>query len=68
MRPFEHDFFQIAVAQSRAKVPADAQKNEVGLEVTPFEWVLIYHSGPSLACFHPLYQINFFLAELAPFL
>ena len=39
--PFEQHLFQIAVAQSISEVPADAQQNDVGLEMTPFERMLV---------------------------
>ncbi len=37
---FQHHFFQIAVTQRRAQIPAQAQENEVGLKVTPCERML----------------------------
>jgi hypothetical protein len=33
----EHHFFQITIAERIAHVPAHAQKNDVWLEMTPFE-------------------------------
>src|SRR6266568_1697324 len=33
----EHDLFQISIAQWITKVPPDAEQNDLGLEVTPFE-------------------------------
>jgi hypothetical protein len=49
--PLEHHLLQVTVAQSIAQVPPDAQENDVGLEVTPFERVLLGHGESSFALF-----------------
>jgi beta-eliminating lyase len=36
--PLEHHLLQISVAKQIPEVPADTQQNNLGLEVTPFEW------------------------------
>jgi hypothetical protein len=48
---FQHDFFEVPIAERIPKIPSDTQKNDVRLEVTPFEWVLLYHDGSSQALF-----------------
>ncbi len=35
----------VAVAQGIAQVPPDAQQDNVGLEMTPFKWVLGIHGA-----------------------
>ena len=59
------DLFQVAVAESIAQIPADAEQDDLGLVVTPFEGIgvgheqtssqrrvgLLYHSGSHDACF-----------------
>jgi hypothetical protein len=47
--PFPHHFLQIAVAERVPKVPAYAEQNDLGFEMTPFERVLIVHEGNSSA-------------------
>src|SRR5258706_11731422 len=36
--PLAHHLLQISVAERIPQVPADTQQNDLGLEVTPFEW------------------------------
>lgn len=36
--PLQHDLFQVSIAQGIAQVPVDAQQNDIGLEMTLFEW------------------------------
>jgi hypothetical protein len=45
--PFQHDFFEISVAERIAQIPANAQQKNVGLEVAPFERILavVAHNG-----------------------
>jgi len=59
---FQHHRFQIAVAQRIPQIPTDAQENDVGLEMTPFERLLFGHTEPSFALFHRIYQIGLFFA------
>ena len=40
---FEHHLLQVAIAQSIPQVPAYAEQNDVGLEMTPFERILLDH-------------------------
>ncbi|HEY6406976.1 MAG TPA: hypothetical protein VIY29_05880 [Ktedonobacteraceae bacterium] len=35
--PLEHHLFQVSVAERIPEIPADAEQNNLGLEVTPFE-------------------------------
>jgi hypothetical protein len=42
-----HQLFQVALAECRAQVPADAQENDLGFKVTPLEWTLLGHQGNS---------------------
>ncbi len=49
--PFEHHLFEIAIAQCVAQIPSHAQKNEIGLEVTPFERVRLDHGEFSFSFF-----------------
>lgn len=51
---FQHHFFEITVAERIAQVPSDAQENDVGLEMMPFERVLLCHRGPLLLFLSPL--------------
>ena len=41
--PFEHHLFQVAIAERIPQVPADAEENDLGLEMAPFERVLLGH-------------------------
>src|SRR6266700_3699587 len=59
---FDHHFFQIPIAERIAQVPAHAQKNDLSVEMTPFERVWLYHDRPSCPLFSPLYQISLLLA------
>ena len=45
--PLPHHLFQVAIAERISQVPADAEQNEVGFVMTPFERVLIVHVGNS---------------------
>jgi hypothetical protein len=45
--PLLHHLFEITVAERIPKVPAHAEQNDVGFEMTPFERVLIVHEGNS---------------------
>jgi hypothetical protein len=38
-----HEFFHITITQNIAQVPTQAEQNNVGLEVTPFEGILFGH-------------------------
>lgn len=38
-----HHLFQVAVAERVAQVPPDAQQDDIGLKMTPFEWLLRVH-------------------------
>jgi len=44
--PFGHHFFQISIAERIAQVPANAQQDDFGLVMPPFEWV--FHEGAFL--------------------
>lgn len=52
---FEHNLFQIAVAERIAQVPAHTQQNDVGLEMTPLERILALfaHEGDFFQVFLP---------------
>jgi hypothetical protein len=52
--PFQHHFLEIAVAERVAQVLAHAQQNDIGLEMTPFERMLLCHDGSSCVLFLPL--------------
>jgi hypothetical protein len=41
--PFEHHLLQVAIAQRIPQVPANAEQNDLGLEMTPFERILLDH-------------------------
>ncbi len=43
--PLQHHLLQIAVAQGIAQIPPDTQEDDVGLEMTPFKWVLGIHGS-----------------------
>jgi hypothetical protein len=45
--PLQHHFLQIAVTERVPQIPADAQQNDVGFEMTPFEQVLLVYEGNS---------------------
>jgi hypothetical protein len=49
---FEHHLFEIPIAERIAKVPPDAQKNDVGLKMTPLERIRFDHDG-KLLCYTP---------------
>jgi hypothetical protein len=59
-----HHLFEIPIAERIAQVPTHAQKNDVGLEVTPFERVLFYHKD-SLFLLFPILpdQLSFFATQ-----
>src|SRR5690349_23613805 len=57
-----HHLFEVAIAERRAEVPAHTQKNDCGLEMTPFEGMLLAHDGPLCSSFPQLYKISFLLA------
>jgi hypothetical protein len=44
------------------QVPTYTEKNDISLEMTPFEGVLLAHDGPFCSAFPQLYQISFLLA------
>lgn len=43
MPSLNHHFFEVAIAQSVSEVPAHTQQNDVGLEMTPLERILLGH-------------------------
>jgi hypothetical protein len=49
--PFRHDLFEITQAQSISKITTNAQNDDLGFEMSPFEqrWPLPSHEGPSLS-------------------
>jgi hypothetical protein len=38
--PFGHHFFQISIAERKAQIPPDCQKDDVGLKMPPFERII----------------------------
>jgi len=50
--PFERHLLQVAVAQSIPQVPTNAEQNDVGLEMMPFERILLDHDE-KLLCSAP---------------
>jgi hypothetical protein len=48
---FRHYLFKIPVAERVPHIPAHAEYNDLGLEVTPFEWMLLCHDWSSFSSF-----------------
>jgi hypothetical protein len=46
---FQHDFFEISITQCIPQIPPDTQQNNLSLEMTPFERMLLCHDWSS--CF-----------------
>jgi hypothetical protein len=46
----EHHLLQISVDERIPQVPPDAEQNDFGLEVTPFEWCDGIHESSSYQC------------------
>jgi len=44
---FQHHFFQLSITQWIPQVPPYAQENHVGLEMSPFERLLLCHNVSS---------------------
>jgi len=47
LTPLPHHLLQVAIAERIAQVPTHTQQNDLGLEMTPFEWTWILHEGNS---------------------
>jgi hypothetical protein len=62
--PFQHDFFQIAVTERVTQIPAHTQEDDVSLEVTPLEGVLLCHKGSLFLLFSDCNRSAFFFATL----
>jgi len=45
---------QIAIAEGIAQIPADAEENDLSLEMTPFERILLNHDESFFPLFSPL--------------
>jgi hypothetical protein len=43
---FLHHFFEIAITEGVAQIPADAEKDDLGLIVPPFEGIGFGQSSP----------------------
>jgi hypothetical protein len=43
----DHHLFQVTVAERIPEVPTDAQENDLGFKVTPFERTRVLHEGNS---------------------
>jgi hypothetical protein len=41
--PLQHHLLKLAIAQWVAQIPANAQQNDLSLEVTPLEWLGLIH-------------------------
>src|SRR5581483_5661176 len=46
-----HHFFEVPIAERIAQIPSDAQEDDVGLKMTPFEGRLLTHKGILLCSF-----------------
>src|SRR5260370_42630445 len=51
--PFQHEFLEIAIAERIPQIPAHAQQNDLGLEMTPFEQLRMVHKKASLLKINP---------------
>jgi len=45
--PLPHHLFQVAIAERVPQVPAHAEQDDLGFEMTPFERAWIAHEGNS---------------------
>ncbi|GHO64421.1 hypothetical protein KSC_033130 [Ktedonobacter sp. SOSP1-52] len=48
---FSHEFFEVAVTEGVPQIPSHTDKDDFGLEVTPFEGLLLCHGGLSFVLF-----------------
>src|SRR5260370_1302758 len=60
--PFQHEFLEIAIAERIPQIPAHAQQNDLGLEMTPFEQLRMVHKKASFLKINPSlpYRPRFF--------
>lgn len=45
--PLSHHLFQVAITACVSEVPTDAEQNDLSLDVTPFEGMLLLHEERS---------------------
>jgi hypothetical protein len=59
----QHHFFEIPITERIAQIPPDAQENDIGLKVTPFERILalIAHEGNLFGLFPPTLTDRLFI-------
>jgi hypothetical protein len=43
---FVHHFFEIAITEGVAQIPANAEKDNLGFIVSPFEWIGFGQNSP----------------------
>jgi hypothetical protein len=48
---FLHEFFEVAVAECIPQIPSHTDKDDFGLEMTPFEGLLLCHGEFSFVLF-----------------
>jgi len=64
-----HHFFEIAITEGIAQIPANAQENNFRVGMTPFEWVLIgFGQEQTSPTKYKLGKSTLFLTTSRPFL
>jgi hypothetical protein len=61
---FQHHLFEVSITERIAQRPAKTQQNDLRLEMTPREGMLLSHEEISFLSFSSLYQISFLFAPL----